>query len=109
MTTLDRLFLQRYRQQASALLGPRLLQMRLFGSRARGDFRPDSDLDLLVLVDRADEDTRRCLSGLAYDLSMEMGLHYGVSLQVQSHEHFQGLIRHETLFARDILEQGVAV
>ena len=109
MTTLDRSFLQRYRQQASALLGPLLVEMRLFGSRARGDFRPDSDLDLLVLVDGLDENIRRVLSGLAYDLSMEMGLDYGVSLQVQTPEHFERLVRHETLFAREILEQGVAL
>jgi len=41
------IFLQEIRRQ----LGPRLKQVILFGSRARGDFLPDSDYDCLVVVD----------------------------------------------------------
>ncbi len=33
------------------LLGDKLIQLWLFGSRARGDARPDSDYDLLVVAD----------------------------------------------------------
>ena len=109
MTSLDRAFLGRYRHAASAALGARILEMRLFGSRARGDFRADSDLDLLVLVDADDREIRRTLSGLAYDLSMEMGLYYGVSLHVQSGDHFQRSLQHETLFACELEEQGIKV
>ena len=32
---------------------PRVRRIILFGSRARGDARPDSDLDLLVVIDHA--------------------------------------------------------
>ena len=35
-------------QRVVALTGPDIIY--LFGSRARGDFEPDSDLDLLVVV-----------------------------------------------------------
>ena len=41
------IFLQEIHQQ----LGPHLKQVILFGSRARGDFTPDSDYDCLVVVD----------------------------------------------------------
>ena len=33
------------------IYGPRLKQLVLFGSRARGDARPDSDVDLLVVLE----------------------------------------------------------
>jgi len=42
----------------------------LFGSRARGDHRPDSDLDLMVVLDRVEDhhaaivDLRRALADL---------------------------------------------
>lgn len=32
--------------------GVRVLRVLLFGSRARGDFRPDSDFDFYVVVDK---------------------------------------------------------
>jgi uncharacterized protein len=35
----------------TSLYGDRLKGVYLFGSRARGDARPDSDLDLLVVLD----------------------------------------------------------
>jgi len=41
------IFLEPIRQQ----LGLHLKQVILFGSRARGDFTPDSDYDCLVVVD----------------------------------------------------------
>lgn len=38
-----------------ALYGDRLVQVVMYGSRARGDHREDSDLDLLVVLDRVDD------------------------------------------------------
>ena len=39
-------------------LGPRLCQMTLFGSRARGEARDDSDYDMLVIVDHRTPELR---------------------------------------------------
>jgi predicted nucleotidyltransferase len=41
-------------ERVLATPGPRVLKVVLFGSRARGDARPDSDFDLLVVVDQID-------------------------------------------------------
>lgn len=48
----------------------------LFGSRARGDARPDSDVDVaVVFAEAAPEWTRlRDLSGLAFDVMLERGV-----------------------------------
>jgi len=51
--------------------------MIMFGSRARGDSRPDSDLDLAVVLNgkRADFiDTKLDMAGLAFDVLMETGV-----------------------------------
>jgi predicted nucleotidyltransferase len=52
-------------------------QMIMFGSRARGDHRPDSDLDLAVVLTgkRGDFiDTKLDMAGLAFDVLMDTGI-----------------------------------
>ena len=41
-----------YATRIRARLGPRVQEIRLFGSRARGDARQYSDYDMLVVLDR---------------------------------------------------------
>ena len=40
-----------FKQELEELYGPRLKQALLYGSRARGDHQPDSDYDVLVVLD----------------------------------------------------------
>lgn len=57
--------------------GARLHAIHLFGSRARGDARPDSDYDVaVVLDDLADYWTERLrLADLAYDQMLARDIH----------------------------------
>lgn len=43
--------LVRLKKELQALYGPRLKKVLLYGSRARGDFREDSDYDVLVVLE----------------------------------------------------------
>jgi predicted nucleotidyltransferase len=42
--------LDRFRAAVTEIYGDRLERLVLFGSRARGDFRPDSDYDIAVFI-----------------------------------------------------------
>lgn len=49
----------------------------MFGPRAWGDYRPDSDLDLAVVLNGAHGsflDTKLDMAGLAFDALLETGL-----------------------------------
>lgn len=43
--------LSQLKQDLSALYGDRLRQLTLFGSQARGDSEPESDIDILVVLE----------------------------------------------------------
>jgi predicted nucleotidyltransferase len=49
----------------------RILQLSLFGSKARGESGPDSDVDVLVIVDQDDRALRRGIIDIASELSLE--------------------------------------
>ena len=46
----------------------------LFGSRARGDAEPDSDMDVLVIVDDLTEEMEDYISECAWEAGFERGI-----------------------------------
>lgn len=106
---LDLEFARRLSETARSRYPDDRIEIRLFGSRARGDHHEDSDLDVLVLRDSEDRDTRTALLDLGWDIAYELELPYPASLQVMSRSHFQRLLALETLYARDIQQHGVVI
>ena len=49
-------------------------QLVLFGSRARGDAAPDSDMDILVIIDKPTEDIEEYISSCAWEAGFEHGM-----------------------------------
>ncbi|MDR0305226.1 MAG: nucleotidyltransferase domain-containing protein [Chitinispirillales bacterium] len=59
---------------AKEVLGEKLEKVVLFGSRARGDYDNESDIDIMVLADIKPQDTnntRRKIRALTGDLGLE--------------------------------------
>ena len=92
-------------KRANDAYGDRIKSITLFGSVARGAARTDSDIDLLVVVDREDFRLRRELIGIAFDILMETGL--DLSVKVISSSDFQA--RKSFSFLRNVLAEGVKV
>lgn len=105
----DATYASTFRRRAEVLGGDAIQEVRVFGSRARGQGHLESDLDLFVLIRDDDPDLRRQLMDLAWDVADELKLPYAPSPHVLSRRHFQRLLQLERLFARDIVEQGIAV
>lgn len=65
----------RFAEVALDRYGAALRGVYLFGSRARGDYAPFSDVDLAIVVDDAVDTSRETfpLSGYAYDILVETG------------------------------------
>ncbi|MGY3666923.1 MAG: nucleotidyltransferase domain-containing protein [Roseburia sp. 1XD42-69] len=68
------ILLGQYVEEVKTIYGERLKSVILYGSYARGDFRPDSDIDIMILVDLADmeiEKYSKQLSWSTYDFNEE--------------------------------------
>lgn len=53
--------------------GSRLVEVRLFGSYARGEAHEDSDVDCLVLLDHVRPEDDRAITDLTGDLTWQIG------------------------------------
>ena len=100
--------LQEYRRRLCERLGSRVVQITLFGSHARGEARPDSDVDVAVVLDRIDSHAERVLPmELAGDLVVEHGVVFAPL--VLSVAEFDFLRSREDLLAEDLDREGIAV
>ncbi|MBN8902631.1 MAG: hypothetical protein BGO51_03025 [Rhodospirillales bacterium 69-11] len=77
----------------------------LFGSRARGDHRPDSDVDLAIVLRGERQDfigTKLDMAGIAFDVMLETGL------LVQAFPIWGDDLAHPERFANPTLIRAIA-
>jgi predicted nucleotidyltransferase len=92
----------------SLLLGRALARLVLFGSRARGDADPDSDVDVAVVYrGGADAGTKRRI--LEAVTSVELERCVPLSTLIFSEEEFGRLRDRERRIALDIEREGIAL
>lgn len=85
--TYDRTVAERVKERILAAMGKRVRRVILFGSRARGDALPDSDYDVLVVLDRLLPGERH---GILVDLYRAVRQHDAVvEPHVMSEERFE--------------------
>jgi antitoxin ChpS len=103
--------LEDFKSRLQAQFGDKLKAVYLFGSRARGDHRPDSDADVAVILDHKIMDGgefSKEIGYTAYDIFSEYGLY------VQPWPLEQGALEHPENFwgerlSRTVLKDGVAL
>lgn len=93
--------------EARRRLGRELFEVRLFGSRARGEGDEDSDIDLALIVSHEGAGLRGGLLDLAFDL----GLQYPVRLApfVVERSRLELLRQRERRLALDIDREAIPV
>jgi predicted nucleotidyltransferase len=87
----------------------RVRAIKVFGSRARGEAEPDSDLDLLVLVDRRDSKTERGIDDAAYAAMWDDDFRVILSIKVFGEGEFLDFVRRGWSFFRAAAREGVSI
>ncbi len=95
------------KRRLEGLLGDRLARLVLFGSRARGDYDRDSDIDVAIIVRGSSrEDRDRILREVA---SVEFEYCRPLSALVLGEEELEQLRRRERRLALDLDQEGIAL
>lgn len=58
--------IEQYISEIKKIYGSHLREMILYGSYARGDYRRDSDVDIMILLDMSDLDLKAYSQKLSY-------------------------------------------
>ncbi len=83
----------------------RVLQTMLFGSKARGDSTPESDIDVLIIVDQDDWRFSHAISDLAADISLEYDVL--IAPRVIGRERWERMTERRSGLYRAIAAEGI--
>jgi predicted nucleotidyltransferase len=109
MTEQDRQTAAELKARLLAAAGPHIRRILVFGSRAREEPEPDSDLDVAVLVDERTDALERLLDDAVYQLMWDRDFRPVISLKVFAQDEFDALYREGFSFYRNVLREGVVV
>lgn len=106
LTDQEKAALKEFKAKLQEVLGGQLIELRLFGSKARGDGCADSDIDVLVIV--TSDDWRICdvVYGVATDVLLQTDIL--ISPKVISENLLGQLQKEDTFFFRNISRDAIA-
>ena len=71
----DAAALREFTRKVQGTLGAKLVALKLFGSKATGRDTPDSDIDVLVIVNEASVEVEDQVLDIAFEVNLEHGVY----------------------------------
>lgn len=101
--------MEQYIAEIKKIYGPHLQKVILYGSYARGDFKSDSDVDIMILLDISDLHLKaysQSLFYMTYDFNLDNDL--DIKPIAKSEVHFKKWIANYPFYA-NINKEGVVL
>lgn len=101
--------IEQYVVEIQNIYGIHLRQIILFGSYARGDYRVDSDIDIMILLDMSDLESKKYsqrLSYMTYDFNLDNDI--DIKPIVKSEEFFMRWVVTYPFYA-SIQKEGIVL
>lgn len=105
LTEQERRLIEAFVDKVRARFDQQLVSMILFGSRARGEASPDSDMDIAVILIEVNADTRQVIRNLAVEVWLETGIY--LSTRVWSQRHWVTMAELQTSLYLNIAREGL--
>ena len=107
LTKEENLALQSFKNNLREKMGNSFLELKLFGSKARGDARADSDIDVLVVLKSEDWHDSDLVYEIATDILIDNGI--SISPKVISERTFKIQKKRGVSFIENVIRDGVTV
>lgn len=101
--------IEQYLLEIKKIYGSHLQKVILYGSYARGDFRPDSDIDIMILLDMTDLDLKEYSQKLSY-MTYDFNLDYDLDIKpiAKDEAHFEKWIENYPFYS-NIQKEGIVL
>jgi len=96
-------------KRAKSASGDALIKIMLFGSYADGNASPESDIDLLIILESDNPDMVKSVRDASYDLMWNNDFEFIISLHFISKDHYNLIKRANTSFYQEIAKKGVVL
>ena len=104
-----RVIVYQFSEDVKRILGDKLTKIIVYGYYARGDYRENSDVDIMILTKLSEEEIRAVKNDI-YDLAFEVEMSTGIELSpiIKNEEQYEYWV--DTLpFYRNVRDEGVVV
>lgn len=107
LTKKEKKVLDEFKQKISQQLSDDLLELKLFGSKARGDSRKNSDIDVLVVLKSNSKEKENFI----IDLTVEILLKYGIDISphIYSQKEYSYLNKIPSVFMQVLRKEAFAL
>ena len=103
----EKLIVGQFSEKIRRLFSGEIVAVLIYGSKARGDDNPDSDIDLLVLTEFDDWRKADQIRSLGYEMDWSIGAR--LSIQVISKQHYAMLKNNRFEFASNVEKDAVRI
>src|SRR5216684_9030046 len=99
--------LREFREKIPEVVRPHIRQLTLFGSAARGEDQPESDVDVLVLLDEKSQEREEALREAAYQAMWACDFRRLLSLKILSFTEYEDKLAKGYSFYQNVKREGV--
>ena len=107
LTLKEKMALKEFTEEAKNLLGDNLVKIHLYGSKARGHFHRNSDIDVAVIVRQSNWKEKSEILNLVFDLDLKFGVF--ISPRLIPRKILSAFIWRTAPFIQNLKREGVAL
>ena len=107
LTEKDQLALKKFKEAVTKALGDEFVELTLFGSKARGDAREDSDIDVLVITNSGNWRLRDVVYRIVNNILLDDDIN--ISPKVIGKEDYKRLYEKGYPFVKNVIRDGIVI